>query len=703
MQHHTLSKVSGIALTAAVLAGAANAQYDVTTAPNVVTVSSNITVDTTWTANQVYSLTQQVFVDNGATLTIEPGTLVIQDVITNGGGSLAVARGSKIEAEGTWDAPIIFTSDEDVSTWPAGGNNPTGRNPLGGTWRFSANEWGNLTVMGRGYIGSCFAGNDPDMRATNQDDMEGLLQSQGSVFYGGGDDDDDSGTLSYISIRYAGLVVGLTNELNGLSLGGIGRGTDISYIEIMNNVDDGIEIWGGTMNINHFSIWNVGDDSLDCDQGWRGTAQFGLIVQGASILQDDGNGGLEAARQGSGTGDNMMEIDGAELANYEPITTCRVFNVTAIGNPIAGDGLTAWRDNARIQYRGIVGINGAEDVVRFDNVDGDPCGTGYQDTTNTVIGSAYFSTLFTTPYTSVPVYQASNPAEAGATGNDHASIYTTQVDGTLCDFSNSLFFGFNSSSAFNESGSPTAAGSATDIFNVAGNPLRPVQGNNEVVDSIANPGLLPIQGLTFDPNGVTPGANADVLLWKFVDPRPANGALTSLQIEQPSKTVHAVNYRGGFAPGNNWLCNWTASSAYGFTPATEYCDIGFGKGSQANGELVLIGNGQFNIGSPLSASVTNGQPNAFGGLAVALEVPNVVSGRADQNVLGGTLVPNALNTFGTGLIIFTTLDGNGERTLPLGSINNAALTGFKGYAQAAFADGTLPQGFAFSNALAGSL
>ena len=122
---------------------------------------------------------------------------------------------------------------------------------------------------------------------------------QHHVTGGGGNDDDDSGTISYLSLRYGGKVVGLTNELNGLSLGGIGRGTDIHHVDIMNNVDDGVEIWGGTVNLKYLNVWNIGDDTFDVDQGWRGKAQFGLIVQGHS---------LDAA-QGSGVGDNALELE----------------------------------------------------------------------------------------------------------------------------------------------------------------------------------------------------------------------------------------------------------------------------------------------------------------------------------------------------------------------------------------------------------
>ena len=148
--------------------------------------------------------------------------------------------------------------------------------------------------------------------------------------YGGGDDDYDAGNLSYLSIRYAGRVVGLSNELNGLSLGAIGRNTKIHHIEVMNNVDDGIEIWGGTVDLKYVSIWNVGDDSFDVDQGWRGRAQFGLIVQGYS----------RNASQGSGLGDNIFEFDGAENSDAQPRTRAAIYNFTTIANTESGDGTT---------------------------------------------------------------------------------------------------------------------------------------------------------------------------------------------------------------------------------------------------------------------------------------------------------------------------------------------------------------------------
>ena len=192
------------------------------------------------------------------------------------------------------------------------------------------------------------------------------------------------------SLRYGGKVVGLNNELNGLSLGGIGRNTEIHHVEVMNNVDDGIEIWGGTANLKYVSIWNIGDDSLDIDQGYRGKVQFGLIVQGYSVL----------AAQGSGIGDNCIEIDGAEQSDFQPVTSTVLYNMTVVGQPVSGDHGVAYRDNARVQVRNSIFMDLGEVLVRNDNVDGDG-GAGYAFNSTTT-----FADTWTTAFNSYSTVNA---------------------------------------------------------------------------------------------------------------------------------------------------------------------------------------------------------------------------------------------------------------------------------------------------------
>jgi hypothetical protein len=525
-----------------------------TLAGNVVDVTTNISTSTVWTRDKVYNLTTQVYVLPGASLTIEAGTTIASVPTQNGAGSLAVARGAQIFVQGTADCPVIMTSTNDTATW-AGGNRRSG------TWREAANEWGNLTLMGRAYISDdANPTNAPTPSSSNVAAMEGVtaeFPGDTKVLYGGGDDADDSGSIEYLSIRYGGRVVGLANELNGLSLGGIGSGTTISHVEIMNNVDDGIEIWGGKVNLDHIAIWNVGDDSLDIDQGYRGQVQFGLIVQGYS--QD--------ASQGSGVGDNCVEVDGAENSDWQPVTTTCLYNLTVIGQPVDGDGATAWRDNARVQYRNCIFMDCGEKVVRFDNLDGDGAlGYGHN-------GTLDWLTSWSTPFNAVPSHPNDGPA----------GTYTAQFSGNLCEISDSVFFNNADYNEFNNVGANAAS-------------------NNNVIE----PATMPVQSLL---RGTPVVRGSKVMIpVTGLDPRPAGDALVSVDTAPAGGFLVPAPYRGAFAPGPNpWLGEWTASYAFGFTASTgentghAYC---FGDGSGAACPCGVV------------APLGEGCPNSTGGGAV---------------------------------------------------------------------------------------
>ncbi|MEZ6017602.1 MAG: hypothetical protein R3F49_21010 [Planctomycetota bacterium] len=596
IQH--LSFAAALSLCAAGTASAAD-----------VLVTSDIAVSTTWTANNVYKLEQQIYVLPGATLTIEPGTIVASR--TNVGGSLAVSRGAQILALGTKEAPIIFTSEADVATWVNG-------DPRTGTWRESANEWGNITLMGRGYISeNATVGNTPAPAAGNFAAMEGLVASfpgDQKVLYGGGNDDDDSGTLSYVSLRYGGRVVGLNNELNGLSVGGVGRGTDIHHIEIMNNVDDGIEIWGGAVNLKHFAIWNIGDDSLDIDQGWRGKAQFGLIVQGHSL----------DASQGSGVGDNCMEMDGAEDSDWQPVTTATIYNMTVIGQPVDGDHGTAWRDNARVQIRNSIFMDLGDRAVSFDNVDGDGAnGYGFN-------GTLSWADTWTTSYTATSTVNApANPA----------AFYMTQTSGNLAEITDSVFFRNLGASAYTEANNRGVfAASNNNVlipgFNNVDAPVASVTRGAAVVRGGKT--ILPVIGL---------------------DPRPANAALTSVASAPNDGFFTPANYRGAFAPGNGptWLCGWTASDAFGFTSGdcigANYCTANANSTGQT-GVMSAAGSNSV-AANDLQLTASNLPNNAFAFFIVSRVQGFIANpGGSSGNIcLGGAIGRGAggiVNTAGTG-------------------------------------------------------
>ncbi len=521
------------ALMAIFMAGTASAAT--------VTVSSDITTSTTWTADNVYRLEDQIYVLPGATLTIEAGTVVAST--TDAGGSLAVARGAKIFVNGTKDNPVIMTSTDDVATWTSDSNHPSGGDPKTGKWREGANEWGNLTIMGKGLISASHYGglqvgdNTKDPSGLNEKQMEGLTDPDYAL-YGGADDNDDSGSISYLSLRYAGKVIGLGNELNGLSLGGIGRETDIDHIEIMNNVDDGIEIWGGTVNLKYISIWNVGDDSFDVDEGWRGKAQFLFIVQGYSI----------DAKQGSGVGDNCFETDGAEDSDAQPVTTTTIYNATVIGNPIDGDGGTVWRDNARVQYRNCIFMDLGEKLVRPDGDDGDGAnGYGYN-------GTLSFADTWTTDYTVTSDVNACIGCSVGDF-NYADTLYTVQTSGKLAEITDSVLFSNLYADAYTDS----------DTYGVTVDGGSNSEKNNVVIsgsDSAAAPIVSITRGSLF-----TSTEGKGVLPVESIDPRPANEALVSAATAPDDGFFTPASYRGAFSANENWLEGWTAADAYGMIVA----------------------------------------------------------------------------------------------------------------------------------------
>ena len=213
----------------------------------VIAVTGAITENTTWTADNIYQINQKVVVTSGATLTINPGTIIKGSL---GTGSLAsaliVARDAQLNAQGTADSPIIFTSiNDNISCGERAGTN-LDENDRG--------LWGGLIVLGNAPCS--FSGDIVEAQ------IEGIPADDTFGLYGGTDAADSSGNMQYISIRHGGALIGEGNEINGLTLGGVGNGTTISNIEIVGNVDDGIEFFGGTVNASNLLVWAQGDDCL---------------------------------------------------------------------------------------------------------------------------------------------------------------------------------------------------------------------------------------------------------------------------------------------------------------------------------------------------------------------------------------------------------------------------------------------------------
>lgn len=234
-------------------------------------VSGHITSNTTWSNDKIYELAGKVVVDNGVTLTIQAGTIIKgQEGTGTNASALVIARGGKINAVGTASSPIIFTSVLD--------NIEIGQTMGTNLDETDNGKWGGLIMLGYAPISAA----DGD----TETQIEGFPATETYGTFGGTNAADNSGTLSYVSIRHGGALIGAGNEINGLTLGGVGSGTTISNIEIVANLDDGIELFGGTVDIDNIVIAFQGDDGIDIDMNYAGTITNFEVVHG--IDTDEG-------------------------------------------------------------------------------------------------------------------------------------------------------------------------------------------------------------------------------------------------------------------------------------------------------------------------------------------------------------------------------------------------------------------------------
>ena len=251
----------------------------------VVVVTGEIAGAISWVKSNYYVLRGAVFIRSGATLNIEAGTTIIGE--SGSVGTLIVERGGRLNAIGTAEAPIVFTSDQ-----PEGSRN--------------RGDWGGIILNGRAPV--------------NLEGGEGAGEGDTGV-YGGTDPDDNSGTLRYVRVEFSGIEFSPDNELNGIAFQGVGRGTQVDYIQAHMSRDDAIEFFGGTVDVKHVVLSNAADDSLDWTFGWTGRAQFIAVTQRG----DDADNGIEAD-------DN--EFNNNALPRSNP----QIYNITLCGDPDRNEG-----------------------------------------------------------------------------------------------------------------------------------------------------------------------------------------------------------------------------------------------------------------------------------------------------------------------------------------------------------------------------
>ncbi|MCT2409742.1 hypothetical protein NZD88_19495 [Chryseobacterium antibioticum] len=253
-------------------------------------LSGKITANLTLKANKIYKLRGLVYVTNGATLTIEPGTKIVGEADKNG--SLIITRGSKIMAEGTASNPIIFTSEKP--------------SPKRG-------DWAGLVILGAAPTNASFNG-----QAGIGEIEGGINNTEGLGLYGGTNATDNSGVLKYVRVEYAGYAFLPDKEINGITFGGVGNGTTVDYVEVAYANDDSFEWFGGTVNCSHLISYKGLDDDFDTDNGFSGKIQFGIAVRDPQVADVSGSNAFES--------DN--DANGSALT---PQTSATFSNMTIIG------------------------------------------------------------------------------------------------------------------------------------------------------------------------------------------------------------------------------------------------------------------------------------------------------------------------------------------------------------------------------------
>jgi hypothetical protein len=449
-----------------------------------VAVDAAITTSTTWTAANKYLLKGYVYVRSGATLTIEPGTIIKGDKDTKG--ALIIEPGAKIIAVGTADKPIIFTS-----------NQPKGSRNYG--------DWGGVIIAGNAPVNSIVNGALP------------TIEGGPTTKYGGTNAADNSGSLQYVRIEFGGVAFSPNNEVNGLTLAGVGSGTTLDHIQISYSGDDSFEWFGGTVNAKYLVSHRCFDDDFDTDNGFSGKVQFGVSLRDPLQADQSGSKAFES--------DN----DSGASANL-PQTSAVFSNMTLVGpilNPVGSTYSSQYTAGAHIRR------NSAESILNsvfmgFPTnllIDGAPTATNIANNTarfkNNILAGALTG--------------------SNSTNNQRSIIYVGPSGGAGSLTTNNVM-----------SADSAAWGAATGPLTwlKAGGNRRYVTADNVQLLNPFNltaPSFLPRTG---SPIVIVSPAKAPVVPANFTDDKVTDTFFTK------------VDYIGAFADPNaagatNWLATWT--------------------------------------------------------------------------------------------------------------------------------------------------
>ena len=354
-----------------------------------------ITEDTTWSGN--VNMDGKVVVSANKTLTIQPGTVIKAKFKSTpvDASALIVAKDGNIIANGTASLPIIFTSEYDPLT---AANVAAGTYVSAGFDLTQGQLWGGLIVLGNNVTGA-----GPNGTAN----IEGIAAGETWTNYGGTATNDNSGVLNYISIRHGGATIANGSEINGLTLGGVGNGTVITNIEIVSNTDDGIEIFGGNVNVDKILVYNQTDDAIDLDQAYSGTITNAYVAMGVGS-------------------DTVFEIDGTEsTATPTVMGSYTIDGVTAIGNPNATKLTTYgdWKAKATGANKNIV-FKGFKAGSKVKGIDATTFGNGTLTFSNLDFITTDAISTISTQLTSAQAEVLSSPASGTGSTENHFYSWT---------------------------------------------------------------------------------------------------------------------------------------------------------------------------------------------------------------------------------------------------------------------------------------
>ena len=469
---------------------------------NIITLTGNITKDTTLLAKDVNYLSGKVYVTKGVTLTIEAGAKVMGKTGSNVA-ALIIARGAKIVAKGTAEKPIVFTS---------GSANP------------ASGDWGGIVICGTAstnqslpWKGVTVAGLTQVEGGINDTEVGYGLAGSGDAVYPTKNDADNSGFLQYVRIEYAGYAFLPDNELNSLTMACVGSGTTIDHIQVTYAKDDAYEWFGGTVNCKYLIAYKTQDDDFDTDHGYSGNVQFGIILRDSVIADISQSEAFES--DNTGKGDNFL-----------PRTSAVFSNITAIGPraTLANVGNSLYRAGAHIRRN--TGISIMNSIIT-----GWPIGLNFDVALGNVDKNINDSTI-----------RIKNTTLAGNTSN--ITLSGTSTVGTTA----ATLLTWFSTPAFGNTILTTASADRLKLiqpFNYTNPDFTPYANNSTPSTTPATPSTDPITAATWGSLGTWDNVNFT-----------KNGSFTDAKLQNAFFDKTAT-FRGGVATSGvnqNWWKGWTS-------------------------------------------------------------------------------------------------------------------------------------------------